>query len=204
MDVKFPMASYLKYVEVQTDAERQTHLQNFLRDVRMRVKELARRDYGGANDKPSVDYVLLFLPNEQLTGFIHEHDSRLLDEAMEQKIVMCSPLTLFAFLGVIRQAFDSFAIEQTSDEILQLLGAFGKQWENYAKKVDQVKNRLESVTRSFDDLAGPRRRQLERPLQQIEDLRRRRGLPVEGELFIDDGIDDEQTSPEGNVRALGA
>lgn len=204
MDVKFPMASYLKYVEAQTDAERQTHLQNFLRDVRMRVKELSRRDYGSANDKPSVDYVLLFLPNEQLTGFIHEHDSRLLDEAMEQKIVMCSPLTLFAFLGVIRQAFDSFAIEQTSDEILQLLGAFGKQWENYAKKVDQVKNRLESVTRSFDDLAGPRRRQLERPLQQIEDLRRRRGLPVEGELFIDDGIDDEQTSPEGNVRALGA
>lgn len=204
MDVKFPMASYLKYVEAQTDAERQTHLQNFLRDVRMRVKELSRRDYGSANDKPSVDYVLLFLPNEQLTGFIHEHDSRLLDQAMEQKIVMCSPLTLFAFLGVIRQAFDSFAIEQTSDEILQLLGAFGKQWENYAKKVDQVKNRLESVTRSFDDLAGPRRRQLERPLQQIEDLRRRRGLPVEGELFIDDRIDDEQTSPEGNVRALGA
>ena len=70
----------------------------------------------------SVDYVLLFLPNEQLTGFIHEHDPALLDDALGQRVVMCSPLTLFAFLGVIRQAFDNFMIEQTSDEILKLVG----------------------------------------------------------------------------------
>ena len=60
----------------------------------------------------------MFLPNEQLTGFIHEHDPALIDDAMSQRVVMCSPLTLFAFLGVIRQAYDNFVIEQTSDQIL--------------------------------------------------------------------------------------
>ena len=44
----------------------------------------------------------------------------LIDDAMGQRVVMCSPLTLFAFLGVIRQAFDNFMIEQTSDQILGL------------------------------------------------------------------------------------
>ena len=203
MDVKFPMASYLKYLDSQTDAERATYLKSFLRDVRMRVKELAKREYATTGDSPSIDYVLLFLPNEQLTGFIHQHDAQLLDDAMSQKIVLCSPLTLFAFLGVIRQAFDNFVIEQTSDEIMQLLGKFSTQWDKYADKIDQVKSQLDRVNRSFDELAGTRRRQLERPLRQIEDLRRERGLPVDGELFSE-LADDSETPPGGTVRALGA
>jgi DNA recombination protein RmuC len=196
MDVKFPLASYLRYLEVGTDAERQAHLKRFLADVRLRVKELAKREYAREGDRPSIDYVLLFLPNEQLTGFIHEHDPGLLDEALAQRVVMCSPLTLFAFLGVIRQAFDNFMIEQTSDEILQLIGKFGQQWQKYTESASKVKDRLDSVQREFDQLVGTRRRALERPLQQLEDLRVRRNLPVDGELFSDPDLD--------NVRELGA
>src|SRR5215218_2061804 len=197
MDVKFPLASYLRYLEVGTEAERQAHVKRFLADVRLRVKELAKREYARAGDRPAVDYVLLFLPNEQLTGFIHEHDPTLLDEAMAQRVVMCSPLTLFAFLGVIRQAFDNFMIEQTSDEILQLIGKFSQQWQKYTESAAKVKDRLDSVQREFDQLVGTRRRQLERPLQQLEDLRVRRNLPLDGELFPDQ----EQLD---NVRELGA
>ena len=155
MDVKFPMASYLRYLEADTNAEREMHLKRFLADVRLRVKELAKRDYVGESAEPSVDYVLLFIPNEQLTGFIHEHDSRLLDEAMGQQVVLCSPLTLFAFLGVIRQAFDNFMIEQTSDEILKLLGTFGAQWRKYAEEVESVKKRFDGVDRRSINSSAP-------------------------------------------------
>jgi len=205
MDVKFPMASYLRYLEAGTDAERETHTKNFLRDVRMRVKELAKRDYGKTGDQQSVDSVLLFIPNEQLTSFIHEHDPALLDDAMKQQIVMCSPLTLFAFLGVIRQAFDNFMIEQTSDEILQLIGKFGTQWTKYSEQVDRVKKRFEGVEKEFDALAGTRRRALERPLRELDGIRQQRNLPVDGELFaLSEDIDDEETPPGGSVRQLGA
>ncbi len=197
MDVKFPLASYLRYLEVNTDAERQVHLKRFLADVRLRVKDLARREYAAAGDRPTVDYVLLFLPNEQLTGFIHEHDPGLLDEALAQRVVMCSPLTLFAFLGVIRQAFDNFMIERTSDEILQLIGKFGQQWQKYTESTEKVRRHFESVQREFDQLTGTRRRALERPLQQLEALRVERDLPVDGELFADPADLD-------NVRELGA
>jgi DNA recombination protein RmuC len=210
MDVKFPMASYLRYLEVDTNAERDVHLKRFLADVRLRVRELAKRDYSGESDTPSVDYVLLFIPNEQLTGFIHEHDAALLDEAMSQKVVLCSPLTLFAFLGVIRQAFDNFMIEQTSDEILQLLGIFSAQWRKYNEQVDSVKKKFDQVDRAFEQLAGPRRRQLEKPLRQLDELRLQRNLPVDGELFAtpitsdDDADDNTDTPPGGTIRMLGA
>ena len=205
MDVKFPMASYLRYLEAGTDAEREMHTKNFLRDVRMRVKELAKRDYGNTGDQQAVDSVLLFIPNEQLTSFIHEHDPTLLDDAMKQQIVMCSPLTLFAFLGVIRQAFDNFMIEKTSDQILQLIGKFGSQWTKYSEQVDKVKKRFEAVDKEFDALAGTRRRALERPLRELDGIRQQRGLPVDDEIFALPQDDDENETPFGGaVRQLGA
>ena len=204
MDVKFPMAGYLRYLDANTDAERQAHRAAFLRDVRARVKELAKRDYARESARSSVDYVLLFLPNEQLTGFIHEGDPSLIDDAMGQRVVMCSPLTLFAFLGVIRQAYDNFVIEQTSDQILALIGKFGNQWQKYSEQLDKVKSSFDRLDRQFDDLVGTRKRQLEKPLQQLEAVRRERNLPIDGELFaaLDDGETDDATP--ANVRRLGA
>ena len=183
MDVKFPLPAYLRYLEATTDTERAAQRTTFLRDVRMRVKELAARDYARVGTRPTVDYVLLFLPNETISAFVHEHDPDLIDHALGQKVVLCSPLTLYAFLGVIRQAFDNFMIEETSDEILKLLGTFSQQWGKFTTSMDTVQRRFEAVTKDFEQLNGTRRRQLERPLQQLDSLRKERDLPVDGELF---------------------
>ena len=94
MDVKFPMAAYLRYLEADTDAEREAHLKRFLTDVRARVKELSKREYAIEGGGSALDNVLLFIPNEQITGFIHEHDPALIEDAMGQQVVMCSPLTM--------------------------------------------------------------------------------------------------------------
>jgi len=204
MDVKFPMAAYLRYLEAGTDAERDAHLKAFLRDVRARVRELAKREYASTGSGASIDNVLLFIPNEQITGFIHQHDPSLLDDAMGQQVVMCSPLTLFAFLGVIRQAYDNFMIEQTSDEILQLIGKFGTQWTKYADQIDKIKRRFQGVEKDFEALTTTRRRALERPLQELEAIRQQRNLPVDGELFALADSDDTETPPSGTVRHLGA
>jgi DNA recombination protein RmuC len=209
MDVKFPMAGYLRFLDAGTDAERQAHRTAFLRDVRARVKELAKRDYANESARQSVDYVLLFLPNEQLTGFIHEHDPALIDDAMQQRVVMCSPLTLFAFLGVIRQAYDNFVIEQTSDQILSLMGKFGTEWQKYSDELDKLQRRFQQLDKQFDTVVGTRRRQLERPLQQIDSMRRERNLPIDGQLFGDldagePGDADTSDATPPNVRRLGA
>ncbi len=203
MDVKFPMAAYLKYLDASSDAERSAHRAAFLRDVRGRIRELAKRQYATSDERPSVDSVLLFLPNESLSTFIFEADSSIIDEAMRDSIVLCSPMTLFVVLGVIRQAFDNFALEQTSNEILGLLGKFDQQWDKYTDTVERVRRQFETVARSFDELATTRKRALERPLTQIEDLRRRRGLPVDGQMFALDSLDDADALPS-NVRELGA
>ncbi len=179
MDVKFPLAAYLRYLDAGTDAERSAHRDAFLRDVKLRVRELAAREYQRQGNRATVDYVLMFLPNETVSGFIHEHDPALIDDALGQRVVLCSPLTLFAVLGVIRQAFDNFMVEQTSEEILGVLGGFEQQWQKFAVALDAVGKRLESTQKAYDDLAGTRRRALERPLARLSSLRTDRGIAAD-------------------------
>jgi len=176
MDVKFPLDNYVRHLEAGSDIERKQFRDQFLRDVRDRVKELTTRGYLDATDV-TVDCLLMFIPNEQVYGFVQEHDRSILDDALKHKIVVCSPLTLYAVLAVVRQAVDNFQLERTSSEILGLLGEFSRQWEKYAAQLEKVQQRFEQVAKDYAGLMTTRHRALQRPLDKIEHLRHEeRGL----------------------------
>lgn len=171
MDCKFPLDNYLRHLEAGSPDEAERHRSAFLRDVRNRVKEVTARGYvDPANG--TLDCVLLFIPNEQLYAFVQEHDPALLDRALASGVVCCSPMTLFAVLAVMRQAVDSFALERRSHDVLSLLASFESQWEGFVEQMGKVGRDLDRATRAFSDLEGTRRRQLERPLSALADLRR--------------------------------
>ena len=178
MDVKFPADNYLRFLEATTDTERARCRDAFLRDVKARVKDLAGRGY--ADPGTTVGYQLLFIPNESVYSFIGEHQPELGEAALRQRVVLCSPFTLFAVLGVVRQAVDNFLLERTTDEILAAMAGFRQQWERFSDQVDLVGKRLSSAQTAYDDLAGTRRRQLQRQLDEIEQIRTERGLEAAG------------------------
>ncbi len=171
MDVKFPLNNYLRVLDATSDVEREHARKEFLKDVRLRLREVTRREYvdpaGG-----TVDCVLLFIPNEQVYGFIQEQDRSILDDALRAKVVFCSPLTLFAVLAVIRQAVDNFQLSRTSHEILQRLQGFEKQWDRFVEQMDKVGRNLKTASNAFEELEGTRRRGVERELERIDTLRR--------------------------------
>lgn len=192
MDVKTPMLEYERYLNGGTEQERDTAAKSFRRAMRERIKEVATRDYinpeGG-----TLDYMLVFIPNEQVYGFIHENDPDLLDEALRQKVVLCSPLTLFAILAVIRQASENFKLTQQTDEILRALGGFNKQWDMFKEQMDKVDRALESSRRAYADLMGTRTRQLDKQVERVDALRITAGL---------DGRDDEDSASDLPQSAL--
>jgi DNA recombination protein RmuC len=178
MDVKFPLANYLAMLEADGAGDRESCRKAFLRDVRSRIKELATRGYVSPADG-TLDCVLMFLPNEQVYGYVHEQDPSLLDDALRQGVVLCSPSTLFAVLAVVRQSCDSVALQRTSDEIVSLLSGFTAQWGRYTDEVDKLGRQLDTVRKTYDGLATTRRRQLERQLEKVEEVREERGVGVQ-------------------------
>lgn len=177
MDVKFPLDNYMRYLEAESETDKGRFRNDFLRDVKARIKEVTTRDYINP-EQNTVDYVLLFIPNEQVYAFIHEQDREILDTALKSKVVICSPVTLFAVLAVIRQAVDNFALEKTSNEILSLLGMFRKQWQEFVKKMGDMGKKIADAQREYEALTTTRQRALERPLNKLDDIRRDRGLSL--------------------------
>jgi len=109
---------------------------------------------------------------------IHEADPSLIDWALERKVVLCSPLTLYAFLVVVRQATESFHTEETAAQIMQMMGKFRKQWESYVKSLDKVKRNFDNMQEELDDLTvGKRFKGLNRETKKIEALRKQHNIP---------------------------
>lgn len=175
MDVKFPLTNYLNYMNEESESDKQNYKQQFLRDVRQRVKEVTTRDYINPEEN-TVDYVLVFIPNEQIYYFIHENDSTLIDDALKNKVVICSPLSLYAILAVIHQAVESFNMEKTASEMLALFGSFNNQWKVFKTSMEKMGRRIDDAKKEYDSLLSTRTNQLERPLRKINDLRQQKGI----------------------------
>lgn len=175
MDVKFPYNQYKVYMESENETEKEQAKKLFLSSVRNRIKEVTGRDYINPEDN-TVDYVLVFIPVEQVYSFIHESDPTIIDEALRQKVVLCSPLTLYAMLALIRHAIDNFHLQQSSKKIQALLGGFSKQWGKFVESMKTVGDRLESAQKAYEDMQGTRKRQLDRQVNEIDNINKADGI----------------------------
>ena len=175
MDVKFPLDNYAKYISAESDDDQDNYQKAFMRDVNNHIGTISNKEYidpaGG-----TMDYVLMFIPNEGVYEFIYKNGEEVIDGALQKKIIVCSPLTMFAILSVIRQSMDNFAISKTSGEILEVLGGFEKQWENFKDHMDRTEKQLGTFTSSFQTLKTTRSNQLERSLNKVQHLRESRGI----------------------------
>jgi DNA recombination protein RmuC len=168
MDVKFPIDNYVRFVEAHDEAARDQARRQFAKDVRQRVREIADRSY--IDPERTVDTVLLFIPNEAVYAFLHENDAALLDQALAHKVVLCSPLTLFSVLAIIRRSVDTFRLERRSDEILTYLSGFRGEWAKFSEQIDKVGRHLDTLNNSFDMLQGTRRNVMERTMRKVDEL----------------------------------
>ncbi len=181
MDVKFPMDNYQHYLDAQSDHDRKRFKEELLKNMRLMIRQVTSRDYINPAEN-TVDYVILFVPNEQVYGFINESDRTIMDEALKQKVILCSPFTLYAVLSVIRQAVENFNLERTASEILKLLSEFSKQWSMYKEKFRLMGERLDAAKKEYDAIATTRTNMLERPLRKIEELRQQKALGLDDKL----------------------
>jgi DNA recombination protein RmuC len=170
MDVKMPMAAFKRYLDADSDATRDVAAKEFLRDTKARIKEVTTRDYINPDDG-TLDYTLVFIPNEQVYGFIHEQDPEIVDYALHRHVVICSPLTLFAVLAVINQSLENFRLESKTKEIQAAIGDFRKQWDMYKDQTAKVGRSVEQTHSQWQELTGKRERQLDKSIERVDGLR---------------------------------
>jgi DNA recombination protein RmuC len=176
MDVKFPLERYKAYLDAETEEDRRAELGQLAAAVRGHVRAVAGRGYIDPK-VPTVNYVLVFLPSEQILSLALSAQPDLMDEALRWKVILCSPLTLYAMLAVMRQAAENANVMRTADEVIDLLNQFYREWRKYNDELDKLGQRIDQAARQFETVRTTRSNMLERPLAKIEELRTTRGLP---------------------------
>jgi len=173
MDVKFPLENYERYIAAgDTAAGNSARAQAktaFLRDVKNHIKDVSGREYINPAEG-TLEYVMLFIPNESIYGFINSEDTALVDFALENRVLLCSPLTLYAVLSLIHQATRNFIMNERASEVMNLVGQFRAQWKKYVEQMDKLGRRIESLSGDYTDLVTTRTRTLEKPLDKIENI----------------------------------
>lgn len=171
MDVKFPLDNYLAAQNATTDADRAAAQKAFVADVKMRLKETSQRNYAAAAQAGEValDYVLLFIPNEQVYAYVLEYAPEMLGEALKQKLILCSPTTLLAVLAVIRQSADHFRVQQQAAGIHALLGDIKNQWGKFTDEMAKMGKKLDEAQSAFHALSTTRTNMLDRKFARLDD-----------------------------------
>jgi len=83
------------------------------------------------------------------------------------RVVLCSSLTLFSVLAIIRRAIENFQLERRSSEILRCLVAFQEEWGTFTKHLDKTSSQFKAFKKSWDELIGIRRDELQDPVDRI-------------------------------------
>lgn len=178
MDVKFPLDNYILMVNAVEPMQKDVYLKEFLKNVKERIKEIQTREYINSGEN-TLDFVLLFIPNEQVFGFIQEQVPDLLDTALGQKVVLCSPFTLYAMLSLIRQAYENFRYEQNIKEIIQLIDQFVAIYVRFKDRFDDMGKIIGKLEQQYGDLVSKSVKQLDTKIRHIDSLKKGQKAAIE-------------------------
>lgn len=167
IDVKFPYAALQRYIESKDDLEKIKHFKQFSSDVKEKVKQITSRDYINPQDH-TMDFVILFIPNEMIFSFIYENMNNVWEEAMKQKVILVGPFSFTAILRMIKQTYTNFKYQENLHHIITLIQQFGVEFEKYNESIEELGKRITKTSEQFETVSNTRSRQLNRVIDKIK------------------------------------
>jgi DNA recombination protein RmuC len=170
VDSKFPLENFRRMVEEADEERRRQSRRAFLKDVRSRVDEIAKKYI--VPDERTFEFALMYIPAENVYYEVILRDEAgedsLLGYALARRVVPVSPNSFYAYLQVILLGLRGFRVEQNAREILALLGrlqtdaarlrehfdTMGRHISNAKNKYDETATSLARLEGKIDDVAG--------------------------------------------------
>lgn len=166
VDSKFPYNNLQRYIESEDKESKVKYLKDFTRDIKEKVKQVTTRDYINPKDK-TVDFVILFIPNEMIFSFIYDKMNDTWVEAMKNKVVFAGPFSFTAILRMVRQAYDNFKYQENAQKIIGYIKTFEEEFRKYNEEFVKIGSKIDQLSRQYESVEGTRTRQLLRSVDKI-------------------------------------
>ncbi len=191
VDAKASASAYLDAMQLEGTARR-AKLADHVKATRLRIQELAKKQYwtqfGGQNPQ----LVVMFVPIESALSAAFEEDPELLEYGLKQKILFASPITLYALLRTVAFGWDQLHVAENAraiadqgrelyDRVVNVLAPIGevgkhldKSVEAYNKAVGSLETRLLPAAKRLKDVTAA-----EKDLPELEPVDHTPRLPLD-------------------------
>lgn len=203
VDAKASMDAYLKALEANTDEERDRLLQQHASQVILRVRDLGKKEYWKSTNS-SFDYVVLFLPLDSLYACAVEKNPNLIEDAIQQHVLIASPMTLMALLRTISCTWSEFASNKEAEKIVALGHQFIERFSNFAKHLQDIGKFIDNSTKAYNNLVGSFDHHLRPTLEKFSQLQSLQHPEVKELIQIDTKVhqlDDKLAKLEQNRKS---
>jgi DNA recombination protein RmuC len=169
IDAKCSLNAFLELQEATDDATRAACLARHVQSVRGHIAGLSAKAYWDQFDS-SPDFVAMFIPSDSILSAALDHAPDLMTEAMDRRVVIVTPTTLFALCKAVvygwrveEQAANAQKIAELGRELYKRIavmgghaGSVGKALETAVAKYNQFVGSLETQVltqaRRFEEL----------------------------------------------------
>ena len=118
IDAKFPLESFQRLINAETDEAKKLAKREFVVSVKKRIDEIASKYI--VPDEGTLDFALMYIPAENVyyETIIKADDSNLVGYAYAKRVIPVSPNSLYVYLQTISLGLRGMQIEERAKEIL--------------------------------------------------------------------------------------
>ena len=166
IDSKFPYSNIVKMSEA-SDADAKIQFKKlFEQDIKKKIADITSRNYINPADN-TVDFVILFIPNEMIFSFIYESFPDVWQDALNRKVVMTGPFSFTAILRMVKQAYENFRFQKNVQGIITQIKIFGSEFDKYNEEFTKIGDRIDSLHKQYDEVSNTRTKKLQKVIDKI-------------------------------------
>ncbi len=160
IDSKVSLTAFIDYCNANNENEKSLAMKRHLQSMRAHYKELQKKNYASYIKVPrvSLNYVIMFVPNESAMQLALYEDNSLWREAFENGVFITSEQNLLALLRMIqlawtqvKQAHNQQEIFEAVQKLLDRVADFMKRYEDLGKKIESLQGSYDSVKNKLYD-----------------------------------------------------
>lgn len=148
IDSKVSLSAYVKYVESETDDIKTIAEKEHIISIKQHIDELSRKSYQDYVE--SLDFVMMFIPNEPAYILAMQLDSTLWDYAYRKRILLISPTNLIASLKVVADLWKREYQSRNAIEIAKRGAALYDKFAGFVETLQDVGKNIERSQKAYD------------------------------------------------------
>lgn len=148
IDSKVSLSAYVKYVEAESDDIKLIAEKEHVISIKQHIDELSQKSYQDYVE--SLDFVMMFIPNEPAYILAMQLDSTLWDYAYRKRILLISPTNLIASLKVVSDLWKREYQSRNAIEIAKRGAALYDKFAGFVDTLQDVGKNIERSQKSYD------------------------------------------------------